>query len=54
MTSYNPKEWLSFIFQVSKAETIRKLFPMMIIIGAYSGAIGYLELVYWDLPKTAM
>lgn len=51
MTSYNPKEWISFIFQVSKAETIRKLFPMMIIIGAYSGAIGYLELVYWDLPE---
>ncbi|HAT76915.1 MAG TPA: hypothetical protein DCS19_08720 [Flavobacterium sp.] len=50
MTSYNPKEWISFIFQVSKADTIRKLFPMMLIIGAYSGFIGYLELEYWDLP----
>ena len=53
MTSYNPKEWISFIFQVSKADTIRKLFPMMVIIGAYSGAIGYLELVYWDLPEAS-
>lgn len=51
MTSYNPKEWFSFIFQVSKADTIRKLFPMMIIIGLYSGAIGYLEIVYWHLPE---
>ena len=51
MTSYNPKEWISFIFQVSKADTIRKLFPMMLIIGAYSGGIGYLELEYWDLPE---
>ena len=53
MTSYNPKEWISFIFQVSKAETIRKLFPMMIIIGIYSGAIGYLEIEYWNLPKNS-
>lgn len=51
MTSYNPKEWFSFIFQVSKADTIRKLFPMMMIIGLYSGAIGYLEIVYWHLPE---
>jgi len=51
MTSYNPKDWISFIFQVSKADTIRKLFPMMLIIGAYSGMIGYLELEYWDLPE---
>ena len=51
MTSYNPKEWISFIFQVSKADTIRKLFPMLLIIGAQSGGIGYLELEYWDLPE---
>jgi ion channel-forming bestrophin family protein len=51
MTTYNPKEWISFIFQVSKADTFRKLFPMMIIIGIYSGIIGYLELEYWDLPE---
>lgn len=36
MTSYNPKDWISFIFNISKAETIRKLIPMMIIIGIYS------------------
>ena len=51
MTSYNPKEWISFIFSVSKADTFQKLIPMMLIIGAYSGIIGYLEIEYWDLTE---
>ncbi|SHG92343.1 putative membrane protein [Flavobacterium fluvii] len=50
MTSYNPKEWIGFIFSVSKADTFQKLIPMMLIIGGYSGIIGYLEIEYWDLP----
>ena len=51
MTSYNPKDWISFIFQLSKADTFRKLIPMMMIIGIYSGSIAYLEIVYWHLPE---
>ena len=50
MTSYNPKDWLSFIFSVSKADTFQKLLPMMFIIGIYSGIVGYLEIEYWKLP----
>jgi putative membrane protein len=50
MTSYNPKDWFDFIFNVSKADTFRKLIPMMIIIGIYSGSITYLEIEYWQLP----
>lgn len=53
MTSYNPKEWISFIFNISKAETFQKLIPMMIIIGIYSGLIAYLEIEYWDLPDNS-
>jgi putative membrane protein len=51
MTSYNPKEWIGFIFSVSKADTFQKLIPMMLIIGIYSGIIGYLEIEYWNLPE---
>ena len=51
MTSYNPKDWISFIFQLSKADTFRKLIPMMVIIGIYSGIIAYLEIEYWHLPE---
>ena len=50
MTSYNPKDWISFIFNISKADTFRKLIPMMILIELYSAVIAYLEIEYWDLP----
>ena len=43
MINYNPKEWFTFIFHFHKADTFRKLFPMLIAIGAYSGLIAYLE-----------
>jgi ion channel-forming bestrophin family protein len=51
MVQYNPKDWLTFIFRFHKADTFRKLFPMMIFIGIYSGAIGYLEIQYWKLSQ---
>lgn len=50
MISYNPKEWLIFIFRFHKADTFRKLVPLMIMIGLYSGGVAYLELEYWHLP----
>ncbi|PRZ19808.1 bestrophin family protein [Flavobacterium granuli] len=50
MISYNPKDWITFIFHFHKADTFRKLIPMMIFIGFYSATIAYLEIEYWDLP----
>lgn len=50
MISYNPKDWLAFIFRFHKADTFRQLFPLIILIGIYSTAVAYLELEYWDLP----
>lgn len=46
MINYNPKEWFTFIFQFSKADTFRKLLPLMIGVSIYSGLIAYLELKY--------
>lgn len=46
MISYNTKDWLTFIFHFHKSDTVRKLFPLMIAIGIYSGIVGYLEVVY--------
>lgn len=51
MKSYNPKEWLSFIFNISKADTFRKLIPMMLLIAVYASAVAYLEIEYWQLPQ---
>lgn len=51
MISYNPKNWITFIFRLNKADTFRQLIPMMIFIGIYSAGIAYLEIEYWDLPQ---
>jgi putative membrane protein len=51
MISYNPKDWISFIFRFHKADTFRKLLPLMAMIGIYSGVVAYLEIEYWDLPQ---
>lgn len=51
MISYNPKEWFTFIFRFHKADTFRKLAPLMIGIGAYSALIAFLEIEYWNLSE---
>ena len=53
MISYNPKEWFTFIFKFHKADTFRKLLPLMLGIGAYSGVIAFLELEYWQLSDNS-
>ncbi|MBP6182567.1 bestrophin family ion channel [Flavobacterium sp.] len=53
MISYNTKDWFTFIFRFHKADTFRTLFPIMLAIGAYSGIIGYLEVVYWQLADNS-
>ncbi len=53
MISYNPKEWFTFIFRFHKADTFRKLAPLLIAISIYSGIIAWLELEYWQLSETS-
>lgn len=42
MISYNPKDWLG-LFRFHKADTARKLFPLMLGIGFYTFLISFLE-----------
>jgi len=51
MISYNPKDWMRFLFSFHKTETIRQLFPLLIFIGLYSWGIVYLEANYLQLSK---
>jgi ion channel-forming bestrophin family protein len=51
MVQYNPKDWITFIFRFHKSDTFRQLFPMMIFIGMYCGAIAFLEIEYWQLSQ---
>ncbi|MFC5284888.1 bestrophin family protein [Pedobacter alpinus] len=53
MINYNPKEWFTFIFRVHKADTFRKLVPLMIAVSIYAGALAYLELEYWNLADSS-
>jgi len=46
MISYNPKDWLLFVFRFHKADTVRKLFPLIVIIAAYSALVVFMETRY--------
>lgn len=53
MISYNTKDWFTFIFRFHKADTFRKLLPLIITICMYAGTIVWLELDYWKLSETS-
>lgn len=53
MISYNPKNWVRFVFNFHKADTFRTLFPFMIIMGLYSWGIAYLEIEYYKLEDNS-
>ena len=50
MIDYNPKDWFTFIFRFHKADTVRKLFPMIVAICVYSGLVAWLVEEVWKLP----
>jgi len=52
MINYNPKDWFTFIFHIHKADTFRKLWPLMLSVAIFSGMIAYLELNYLKLAET--
>ena len=51
MINYNPKLWFPVIFRFNKADTLRKLAPLMLAVSVYSGIIAYLELEVFHLTK---
>ncbi|HYO22855.1 MAG TPA: bestrophin family ion channel [Flavisolibacter sp.] len=51
MIPYNPKHWLRFIFNFHKADTIRKMFPLMVGMAVYSWLVAFLEIEYFHLSK---
>src|SRR6476660_2939493 len=53
MIPYNPKQWLRFIFNLHKADTVRKMFPLLVGIGLYSWLVAYLEIEYFHLSESS-
>ena len=53
MQVYNAKDWLGFIFKIHKSDTVRKLWPAIILMGLLSWLVAYLELDYFDLSQNS-
>ncbi|WP_299180295.1 bestrophin family protein [uncultured Chryseobacterium sp.] len=49
MKVYNTKHFLKILFSLHKSDTLKILFPTMLLVGAYSYGIAYVELEYLHL-----
>lgn len=49
MIKYNPKDWFLIIFKFHKADTFRKLLPLIIVLCLYALLITWLETEVWKL-----
>ncbi|GAA4413693.1 bestrophin family ion channel [Nibrella viscosa] len=53
MVRYNPKDWVHFIFNFHRADTIRKLFPLLVAMTVYSLAIAVFIIDVWQLHDSS-
>jgi putative membrane protein len=53
MITYNPKDWFTFVFRFHKADTLRKLAPLIMGIGIFTWVIAYLELEFFKLSDNS-
>lgn len=51
MEIYNSKEWLKAVLYLHRSDTVRKLFPYLIIASVLSWALAYYELEYLNLSE---
>lgn len=53
MVSYNPKDWLTPLLYFHKADTFRKLLPLLIGIGIFTGGVAWFEIKYLQLSDNS-
>ncbi len=53
MISYNPKDWITPLLYFHRADTFRKLLPLLIGIGMYTGVIAWVEIKYLNLSDSS-
>lgn len=51
MRAYNTKHFIKILFSLHKSDTMKTLFPSMILVGIYSYGIQYLEVEYLHLNE---
>jgi len=54
MISYNPKQWLLALIRFNRTDTIRRLFPVILGVGAYAFCVAYLEMEVWKLSADSL
>jgi putative membrane protein len=45
----DPNRWLKPVFEFHKADTFRKLLPMLVMLGIFTGAVAWVEMNYLHL-----
>ncbi len=53
MINYNPKDWFTFLFRFHKADTFRKLFPLLLGISAYAWLIAFMEIEVFHISASS-
>jgi putative membrane protein len=53
MIKYNPKKWFLPIFQFHKSDTLRILFPSMVVIGIYTATVTYIAINVLDIKAVS-
>ncbi len=53
MVTYNPKDWLTPLLYFHKADTFRKLLPLLLILGLYTAGVNWLEIKYLKLSDSS-
>nr|WP_295928443.1 bestrophin family ion channel [uncultured Dyadobacter sp.] len=51
MIDYNPKEWFRYIFYFQKADTVRKLAPMILTMAVYSSVVAYIIIIHLKITE---
>lgn len=51
MIVYNPKDWLHAVLSFRRSETIKKLYPYIILMALYSWLVAYIEMEYLNLSE---
>ncbi len=52
MLAYDPHNWIRAL-ALHKSDTFLKLWPLLLVVGVYTGAVGYLEVQYLHLSKSS-
>ncbi|MBL7808315.1 MAG: hypothetical protein JNN28_10885 [Saprospiraceae bacterium] len=51
MIAHDPKAWFVWPYHFHRSDTVRRLFPWILVVCAYSGLVAWLEMEVWQLSE---